>query len=54
MGKKIPDSHRDLLAGPVNVVLTTIMPDGQIAYELQPLRAINSPLMQLPRTSSSL
>ena len=29
MGKKIPDSHRDLLAGPVNVVLTTIMPDGQ-------------------------
>ncbi len=29
MGKKIPDSHRDLLEGPVNVVLTTIMPDGQ-------------------------
>lgn len=25
----IPESHRDLLAGPVNVVLTTIMPDGQ-------------------------
>ena len=25
----IPDSHRDLLAGPVNVVLTTLMPDGQ-------------------------
>jgi len=25
----IPDSHRDLLAGPVNVVLTTMMPDGQ-------------------------
>ena len=25
----IPKSHRDLLAGPVNVVLTTIMPDGQ-------------------------
>jgi PPOX class probable F420-dependent enzyme len=29
MDKKIPDSHQDLLAGPVNVVLTTIMPDGQ-------------------------
>ena len=29
MGNKIPDSHGDLLAGPVNVVLTTIMPDGQ-------------------------
>lgn len=25
----IPDSHRELLAGPVNVVLTTVMPDGQ-------------------------
>ena len=25
----IPKSHRDLLAGPVNVVLTTVMPDGQ-------------------------
>ena len=25
----IPESHRDLLAGPVNVVLTTVMPDGQ-------------------------
>jgi PPOX class probable F420-dependent enzyme len=25
----IPESHRDLLAGPVNVVLTTLMPDGQ-------------------------
>ncbi len=25
----IPDSHRDLLEGPVNVVLTTLMPDGQ-------------------------
>ena len=24
----IPDSHRELLAGPVNVVLTTVMPDG--------------------------
>ncbi|MEJ2751325.1 MAG: pyridoxamine 5'-phosphate oxidase family protein, partial [Chloroflexota bacterium] len=26
---EIPESHRDLLAGPVNVVLTTVMPDGQ-------------------------
>ena len=25
----IPDSHRNLLEGPVNVVLTTMMPDGQ-------------------------
>lgn len=25
----IPESHRDLLEGPVNVVLTTVMPDGQ-------------------------
>lgn len=25
----IPGSHRDLLEGPVNVVLTTMMPDGQ-------------------------
>ena len=25
----IPESHRDLLDGPVNVVLTTLMPDGQ-------------------------
>jgi len=25
----IPKSHRDLLEGPVNVVLTTVMPDGQ-------------------------
>lgn len=25
----IPESHRDLLAGPVNVVLTTVLPDGQ-------------------------
>ena len=25
----IPKSHRDLLAGPENVVLTTVMPDGQ-------------------------
>ena len=29
MGNIFPDSHRDLLAGPVNVVLTTVMPDGQ-------------------------
>lgn len=29
MTPTIPESHRDLLAGPVNVVLTTIMPDGQ-------------------------
>lgn len=25
----IPDSHRDLLDGPVTVVLSTVMPDGQ-------------------------
>lgn len=25
----IPDSHRDLLAGPVDVALVTVMPDGQ-------------------------
>ena len=25
----IPDSHRDLLTGPVYAVLTTLMPDGQ-------------------------
>ena len=25
----IPESHRDLLAGPVNAVLTTVMPDGR-------------------------
>jgi PPOX class probable F420-dependent enzyme len=25
----IPDSHRELLAGPVNVVLTTLMQDGR-------------------------
>ena len=29
MGISIPDSHRDLLVGAVNVVLTTVMPDGQ-------------------------
>ncbi len=29
MKATIPDSHRALLAGPVNVVLTTVMPDGQ-------------------------
>ena len=28
MRDEIPESHRDLLAGPVNVVLTTVMPDG--------------------------
>lgn len=26
---KIPDSHLDLIAGPVSVALTTVMPDGQ-------------------------
>ena len=25
----IPDSHKDLLEGPISVVLTTVMPDGQ-------------------------
>jgi len=29
MSKLIPESHRDLLEEAVNVVLTTIMPDGQ-------------------------
>lgn len=29
MCAEIPESFRDLLAGPVNVVLTTVMPDGQ-------------------------
>lgn len=29
MAATIPESHRDLLAGPVNTVLTTILPDGQ-------------------------
>ena len=29
MNVMIPESHRDLLEGPVNVVLTTVMPDGQ-------------------------
>jgi PPOX class probable F420-dependent enzyme len=29
MSVRIPESHRELLAGPVNVVLTTLMPDGQ-------------------------
>jgi PPOX class probable F420-dependent enzyme len=29
MTVEIPESHRELLAGPVNVVLTTLMPDGQ-------------------------
>ena len=25
----IPDSHRDLIEGPISVALTTVMPDGQ-------------------------
>ena len=29
MGISIPESHKDLLAGAVNVVLTTVMQDGQ-------------------------
>ena len=29
MAVRIPESHRELLAGPVNAVLTTLMPDGQ-------------------------
>lgn len=29
MAITIPESHRDLLDGPVNAVLTTLMPDGQ-------------------------
>ena len=29
MAARIPESHKDLLAGPVNVVLTTVFPDGQ-------------------------
>ena len=29
MGVIIPESHKELIAGPVNVVLTTLMPDGQ-------------------------
>jgi PPOX class probable F420-dependent enzyme len=29
MKVEIPDTHRDLLSDPVNVVLTTVMPDGQ-------------------------
>ncbi len=29
MGNTIPESQRDLLEGPVNMVLTTVMPDGQ-------------------------
>jgi general stress protein 26 len=29
MAAAIPESHRELLAGPENVVLTTLMPDGQ-------------------------
>ncbi len=27
--KQIPESHRDLIDGPYNVALTTVMPDGQ-------------------------
>jgi len=29
MAITIPESHQDLLDGPVNAVLTTVMPDGQ-------------------------
>lgn len=29
MNSPIPDSHRNLLEGPVSAVLTTVMPDGQ-------------------------
>jgi PPOX class probable F420-dependent enzyme len=29
MKATIPDSHRDLIEGPLSVVLTTVMPDGQ-------------------------
>lgn len=29
MRPRIPESHRDLLEGPVNVVLTTVLPSGQ-------------------------
>jgi PPOX class probable F420-dependent enzyme len=29
MTATIPESHRDLLEGPVNAVLTTVMPNGQ-------------------------
>jgi general stress protein 26 len=29
MGVIIPESHKELIAGPVNVVLTTLMPNGQ-------------------------
>lgn len=29
MTATIPDSHKDLLDGPISVVLTTVMPDGQ-------------------------
>ena len=29
MGTVIPESHRDLLSGPVTVVLSTVMPNGQ-------------------------
>lgn len=29
MTATIPESHKDLLEGPISVVLTTVMPDGQ-------------------------
>jgi len=29
MMEKIPDSHRDLIDGPICVALSTVMPDGQ-------------------------
>src|SRR5512147_786645 len=29
MMKQIPESHQDLIEGPYNVALTTVMPDGQ-------------------------
>lgn len=29
MAAMIPDSHKDLLEGPISVVLTTVMPNGQ-------------------------
>ena len=29
MTARIPDSHKDLLEGPVSVALSTVMPDGQ-------------------------
>lgn len=29
MAEKIPESHRDLIEGPIFVAFTTVMPDGQ-------------------------